>query len=593
MKQFFQFVFASCLGVILASVVIFFFSFIIMAAIAGSSSEKKVSLDANSVLHLTFGKPIPEQTNNLEMNPFDLKNQEILGLNDLVASIEHAAGDNKIKGVYLHLENGIGAGLATAATLRNALVKFKESGKFVVAYSKSYTQGAYYLASVADKIYVNPMGSIDFHGFSATIPFFKEMLDKVGVKMQIFYAGNFKSATEPYRLDKMSDENRLQMREFLEPVYKRFLEDIGKSRNKSVAELRSIADELKVRNADDAVKYGLADAVGYSDDVSTELKQRLGLDKGDKVHVISIEDYKHTFRKKKDYAAKDKIALVFAEGAIYANEGERGTIVDDDYIKTLRKIREDESFKAIVLRINSPGGSALASENIWRELSLAKEAGKKVVVSMGDYAASGGYYIACMADKIVAEPNTLTGSIGVFQMIPNARSLMDDKLGISMDTVKTARFSTRLNVFYELTPEEQAYMQNSTNEIYEIFLGRVGEGRKMKRDEVHAVAQGRIWTGTKAKELGLVDEIGDLNRAIELAVELSGIEKYRVSEFPYQKEPLQEFIEEFTGQSDDDAVKSKIIEEEMGGFYPMYRHLKDLMNMKGVQARLPVLIQFN
>jgi protease-4 len=300
-----------------------------------------------------------------------------------------------------------------------------------------------------------------------------------------------------------------------------------------------------------------------------------------------------SYQKKKDYKAKEKIAVVFAEGAIYANDGDRGTIVDDNYVRTLRRIREDEKTKAIVLRVNSPGGSALASENIWRELNLAKEAGKKVVVSMGDYAASGGYYISCMADKIVAEPNTLTGSIGVFSMIPNARVLMDEKLGINFDTVKTTKHSNGVGIYYELTPEEQTVMQQVTVDIYEKFLKRVAEGRKMSRDAVHEVAQGRIWTGTVAKEKGLVDELGGLDRAIELAAELAGLEKYRTSEFPVQKEPFAEFIEELTGQGDDEGIRSSIMQQEMGEHYTLYKHIKDMINTKGVQARLPFLINFN
>ncbi|MEK7256378.1 MAG: signal peptide peptidase SppA, partial [Bacteroidota bacterium] len=396
MNQFFKFVFASCLGFALATVALFFLGFIMLAIIGSAGGKEEVSVESNSVLHLTFHNPIPEQTNNLEMNPFDLGNQEILGLEDIEDAIEHAATDDKIKGIYLDMEHGIGAGVATAATLRDALEKFKESGKFILAYSNYYTQGGYYLASVADTIYLNPLGGIDLHGFSVTMPFFKKMLDKIGVKMQVFYAGDFKGATEPYRLEKMTDENRLQLREYIEPVFTNYLTEIAESRKKSAAELRSIANELKAREADQAISLGLIDATGYSDDVIANIRQRTGLDEKEKVRTVSLEDYAKSYTKKKDFSSKDKIALVYAEGAIYDQDGEKGTISDDKCVKLLRKIREDEKFKAIVLRVNSPGGSALASENIWRELNLAKQAGKKVVVSMGDYAASGGYYIACM-----------------------------------------------------------------------------------------------------------------------------------------------------------------------------------------------------
>jgi len=589
MNQFIKFVFASCLGVAIAIVAIGALLFFIAMGIAGSAGKPEASVSANTVLHLTFGHPIPEQTNNVAMSPFDFKTQKILGLNDIKEALEHAAGDGKIKGIFLNMDDGFGAGIATAATLRKDLVKFRESGKFIVAYSKYYSQGAYYLSSAADKIYVNPMGGLDFHGFSAIMPFFKNMLDKIGVKMNIFYAGDFKGATEPYRLNKMSEQNRLQMREYLEPVYRNFLTDIGASRKKSAAELRQISDELKLRKPEDAVTLGLADEVGYLDNAIAGMKQRMGLKDDDKLNTVSLEDYAANIEKKKDYSTKNIIAVLYAEGAIYANSGERGTIVDNKYIKTLRKIREDDKVKAIVLRVNSPGGSALASENIWRELILAKEAGKKIVVSMGDYAASGGYYISCMGDKIVAEPNTLTGSIGVFSILPNAKELFEDKLGITWDTVKTTKHSTGMNPFLDLDDAERNYLTESTLDVYEKFLHRVGEGRHMSRDSVHSIAQGRIWTGTKAKEIGLVDEIGDLDRAIALAAELAGVEKYRVSEFPHQKEALQEFIDEITGQGDDDAVESRVLQHEMGDYYSYYKQLREMVNTKGVQARLPFL----
>ncbi len=592
MNQFFKNVLASCVGVGLAIIGIMALFFFIGIGLASSASEKKVSVDDNSVLKITFSQTIPEQTNNLETNPFDLKNQHILGLSDIEDAIEHAASDDKIKGIYLNLDEGIHSGIAKATSLRNALLKFKESGKFIIAYSKYYTQGAYYVSSVADKVYVNPLGGIDFHGFSAMIPFFKDMLDKIGVKMQVFYAGDFKSATEPYRLNEMSDQNRLQLRQYLEPVFNNYLTEIGKSRNKSVAELRTMADGLKIQSATDAVNYGLADTEGYVDDVIADLKAKLELDEDKDVNLVSLEDYAKSYTEKKDYSAKNKIAVVYAEGSILTENGEKGNIVDDDYVKIIRKIREDEKFKAIVLRVNSPGGSALASDNIWRELTLAQKVGQKVVVSMGDYAASGGYYIACMADKIYAEPNTLTGSIGVFQMLPNASELFDNKLGIHWDSVKTTASSTGLNPFFDLSEQEKAALQSSTNRIYEIFLQKVADGRNMTRDQVHQVAQGRIWTGTKAKELNLVDEIGTLDGAIAAAASLAGVEEYRISEYPTQKEPLQAFIEELTGEGDDDAFESKIMAKQMGGLYPYYKQLKEIIGTQGVQARLPVLINF-
>ena len=577
----------------MAFLLLFALGIFFVGALAGSSGEKTTSVGKNSVLHLTFGKPVPEQTNNIEMGAMAFQSDDVLGLNAIVETLDHAATDDKIKGIYINPDNGLSMGLASAATIREAIVKFKESGKFVIANSKYYTQGAYYLASAADTVYVNPLGGIDFHGFSAMIPFFKDMLNRVGIKMEVFYAGDFKSATEPFRLNEMTDKNRLQMRAFLEPVYTHFLTDIGVSRKQDVATLRGMADGLKVRTAEDAVALGLADKIGYVDEVIADMKQRMGIEADDDLNVVSLEDYAMSFAKKKDYKAKDRIALVFAEGNILMDQGERGTIVDQKYVKLIREIRKDEKIKAIVLRVNSGGGSAIASENIWRELQLAKEAGKKIVVSMGDYAASGGYYIACNADKIVAEPNTLTGSIGVFSMMPNASKLFEEKLGIHWDTVKTARYSTGVNPFYDIAPVEAEHLQYSTEAMYATFLKRVADGRQMTSDSVHQIAQGRVGVGEKAKQIGLVDEIGDLDRAIELAAELSGIEKYRLLEYPKQIDPIQEFMNEITGEGGEKGIHSKAVEKELGEIYPNYRQVKSWLTMKGVQARLPVIIDFN
>ena len=594
MNPFIRNIFSSCLGFGLALFVFGFFSILLVAGLA-SAGEQTVAIQDNSILYLTLDKPVPEHTDNIELDPFTLMDQKTYGLHEICKILNHAAADDRIKGIYLDLDKGLDAGMATAATLRDAILRFKESGKFVVAYSKSYTQGSYYLASAADTVCINPMGTVDFQGFSAMIPFFKSVLDKVGIKMQIFYAGEFKSATEPYRLTKMSEQNRLQLRAYLDPVYNNYLSHVGESRNKSVEELKEMANELKIRNAKDALSYGLVDRIAYADEVLAELKKRLGLGEAEKLKSVTLEQYALEVDKKQEGTGKSRVAVVYAEGNILAGDGGgRGSITDNRYVKMLRKLREDDKVKAIVLRVNSPGGSALASENIWRELSLAKEAGKKVVVSMGDYAASGGYYISCMADHIVAEPNTLTGSIGVFSIMPNVSTLMEEKIGITWDSVKTANYATGINPFFELSAKEKEVLQQSTDEIYEIFLERVAEGRKMSRDSVHAIARGRIWTGEKAKEIGLVDEIGDLELAIQKAASLAGLEEYKVQEYPYQKEPIQEFLEELTGQKkDDDVIRQQLLRQEMGDYYDYYKASRQIMEMQGVQARLPILIDFN
>jgi protease-4 len=586
MGQFFKFMFASCLGVLLAG---FLIGVGVVAQLA-SQADKQKTVEPNTVLHLTLDQQVPEQTNNLEMNPFDLKNQHILGLNDMIGAIGQAKTDDRVQGIYLDLKQ-VAVGPATSSALRQAIGDFRSSGKFVYAYGEYYTQGSYYLASVADKVYLNPLGDLDFRGYSIIQPYFKKMLDKIGVDMQVTYAGNFKSATEPFRLEKMSTENRTQVREFIESLYGSFLADISASRNKSVEELEKIADGWKMRNPEDAVNLGMIDHAGYEDEVLSDMRNRLGLEEDDKIPMMKLADYAKSKGSSQDYSAKDRIAVVYAEGSILDGKGNPGEIGDDQYVKWLRSIRKDDKIKAVVLRVNSPGGSALASENIWRELSLIKETGKPVVVSMGDYAASGGYYISCMADSIYAEPNTLTGSIGVFNLMPNAETLFEDKLGITFDTVKTGEYSTSLTPIFSWTDAERQIMQEDVNDIYETFLQRVASGRGMTRDEVHQVAQGRVWTGQRALELGLVDHIGGLEKALQTAAYLAGVEKYRTREYPAVKEPIQQFIDEF--MNEDDAVQSYLLKQQLGQYGPLYQHIQELQSARGVQARLPFLILAN
>lgn len=589
MGQFFKFMFASCLGVILAGALMTLIGVGVVAQLA-SQAEKVKPVKPNTVLHLTLDQLVPEQTNNLEMNPFDLKNQYVLGLTDMVETIRHAKTDDRVQGIFLDLKQ-VAVGPATGSALRDAIDDFKTSGKFVYAYGEYYTQGSYYLASAADKVYLNPLGDLDFRGFAVIQPYFKKMLDKIGVEMQVTYAGNFKSATEPFRLTQMSDDNRIQVREYVESLYNGFLTGISVSRNLPVDELKGIADGWKVRNPEDAVEFGLVDYAGYEDQVKDDMRQRLGLEEGDKIPFMDLDDYHKSKGSVSDYSAKDRIAVVFAEGSIIDGKGDPGAIGDDKYVKWLTEIRNDDKIKAVVLRVNSPGGSALASENIWRELMLIKEAGKPIVVSMGDYAASGGYYISCMADTIYAEPMTLTGSIGVFNLMPNAETLLEDKLGITFDTVKTGAYSTSLTPFYSWTDSERQIMQEDVNDIYETFLKRVADGRNMTRDQVHAIAQGRVWTGEKALEIGLVDALGGLDQALATAAGLAGIEKYRTREFPVVKEPIQQFIDTF--MEDEDIFQSRLIRQQLGEYAPLHQHIKEMQAAKGVQARLPFLILTN
>ena len=585
MTNFFKFVFASCLGVFLAGIVMFSLSFLVLGRMASSlDSPKKVN--ANTVLTLDFSAPIPEKTNNLPVDPYSFETESIIGLHDIAAAIKHAKSNDNIKGVFLDLGN-VSTGRASAKVIREALEDFKSDGKFVISNAKYYTQGSYYLASVADKIYVNPLGSVDFRGFSSQVPFFKDMLDRLGIKMQVYYAGQFKSATEPFRRYDMSPQNKTQVRAYLEEMYGLYLDEIAQSRDISTTELRDIANGYKVRDADDAIQYKLVDDKLYRDQILDDIRTRLGIEKDAKIKSISVEEYGKGNKFKKDFSVKDKIAVVFAEGSVVDGVGEEGNIGGDKYAKIIRKLRNNDKIKAIVVRVNSGGGSGLASDIMWRELQLAKEQGIPIVASMGDLAASGGYYIACNADSIFAEPNTITGSIGVFGMIPSLQNMLKDKVGVTFDSVKTGPYAIGLNPFFDINDKEGKIIQNGVEEFYEIFLKRVADGRSMSREEVHEVAQGRVWTGAKAKELGLVDKLGGLDEAIASAASLAGLEKYRISEYPVVKEPIEKLVDQFTGKK----KTSYVIQNELGDLYPYYEHIKCLKEMKGVQARLPFIIE--
>ncbi|MEZ4920667.1 MAG: signal peptide peptidase SppA [Saprospiraceae bacterium] len=595
MNQFFKFLFASCLGTALALILLTFIGFSMLAGVASSATQKeKVSIPANSVLELRFDRPIPEKTNNVEMDPFSFEEETVLGLSDMVLAIRQAKEDDDIKGIYL---NGtyVAAGKASSSVLREALEDFKSEGKFIISYAPFYTQNAYYLASVADSVLLNPLGAVDFRGFSATIAFYKDMLDRLDVKMRIFYAGKFKSATEPFRLDKMSDENRLQVREYLEAMYEIFLEDIAESRGMSKEELRAIANDFQGRSAADALEAGLIDRIAYEDEAHAALKSNIGLEEKDKVKLISVEDFFTSRVKKLNLKEKNKIAVLFAEGTIKDGPStEPGSVFSDEYVKMLRKIRKDDKVKALVLRINSPGGSVMASENILREIRLFKESERPVIVSMGDVAASGGYYIACEADSIFAEPNTITGSIGVFGMIPILQNTMKEHLGITYDTVRTGKYSAFGTPFIDFSPEESAMIQNRVEWIYEDFLNKVAVGRNMSRDEVHEIAQGRVWPGNKAMEIGLVDAMGGIDRALSAAADMAGLEAYRVAEYPRTQTAMEQLLERFTNSKKrEDEVRAYLLKSELGEMYPAYKTMQDLRESRGIQARLPYELIIN
>lgn len=585
MKQFFITLIASCLGVCLALFgIIGIFILIGIGAAAGT----KASVQGNSVLKISLDETPPEHTNNVQAGPVELRQKDILGVRDIIMQIRRAAEDNHIKGIFLDASE-LSLGPANASAIHAELKAFKDSGKFVLAYSNYFPQGSYYLASAADTIMLNPIGSVDFRGFAAFVPFLKDLMDMTGMKMQVYYAGDFKSASEPFRRRDMSPENRLQTREYLDAAYAQFIADIAEARNMTPQRLTEISDDLLAKDAQDALRLGLVDMIAYEDEATAWLRDKLGLEDDEKPNFISLHKYYQT--DPGEVSGQDRIAVVYAEGTILHGDTEYGTIGDERYVDMLSKIRSDDRIKAVVLRINSPGGNILGAENILREIRLLQEAGKPVVASMSDYAASGGYYIACTADSIFAEPNTLTGSIGVITIIPNPHAVLSDKLGIGFDTVRTGRYSAAFSPFFEWSDGEDTYFQSRTDGYYQLFLENVSEGRDMTVDEVHEVGQGRIWIGDKALELGLVDRLGNLDDAIGAAASLAETEAYRISEYPRVPDPLTRLITQLSGQ-DIDAAANAYIESKLSKDIPHYTEMKELLSSKEPLARLPVFIEY-
>jgi len=587
MGQFFKFMFASALGLILGIFLLFLILAGIGAAIGGKSETE---VKDNSVLHIELNEEVKERgiDNPFDIDPSTFKPNGGLGLNDILSSIENAASDDKIKGIYLDM-TAIPAGMATIEEIRNALLKFKDSGKWIVSYSEVYTQKAYYVASVSDEIWLNPEGLVEWRGLGSQVIFLKNMFEKLELEPQIIRYGKFKSAIEPLMLDKMSDANRLQTMSYMDALWNKMLEGISASRKKTVAELDLMAQNASIQNAEHAVKFGLVDKLIYKDEVLAKIRERLELkEEKDEINFIGLGKYKDAPTAKsdddKESNSRDRIAVIYAVGGINSGEGDNESIGSETISKEIREARLDDKVKAIVLRINSGGGSALASDVIWRETVLAKKA-KPFVVSFGDVAASGGYYIACAADTIVAQPNTITGSIGVFGVLFNAQKMLNNKLGITVDTVKTNRFADLGMPLRPLTEVEREIVQNSVNDIYFDFIGKVAEGRGMTTAEIDSIGQGRVWSGKDALRIGLVDVLGGIDDAVKIAANMAGLEDYRVIELPEEKDPMEQFVKEITGEGQEALLKARL-----GNYYTYMKDVEDLMNMKGVQARLPYTI---
>ncbi|HPR30777.1 MAG TPA: signal peptide peptidase SppA [Prolixibacteraceae bacterium] len=587
MKTFLKYTLATIVGILIINII----GFLIMMGVIGAlvaSSEKETVVQENSMLQIKLDAQIVDRGSkdpfqNLEIPVF--AGSRKLGLDQILSAIDKAKSEDKIKGIFLRIDD-VMAGFSACEEIRRALVDFKESGKFIYAYSEVYSQKAYYLASAADKVFINPEGMIQFSGLASNNVFFKNALEKLGIEMQIIRHGKFKAAVEPFMLDKMSPENREQVSVYMGSIWNSVLEKISASRDISIDELNRIADEnMSFRPAENAYAHKLVDSVLFEDQVLDILRGETGIKAPKGIPVVSITEMESVPAKREHKGlAKEKLALIYASGEI-GMEGVPAlgdeAINAPEIAREIRQARQDSSIKAIVLRVNSPGGSSLASELIWREVKLAAET-KTLVVSMGNLAASGGYYISCAADTIVANPTTLTGSIGVFGVIPNTQELFEDKLGINFDVVKTNKLSDMPSANRRLTETERALMQSLVEDVYTTFVNHVAEGRGMTYEQVDAIGEGRVWTGENALDLGLVDVLGNLDDAVELAKKMAGLDHCRIVKLPKQKDPIEELLKGFSTR-----MKMNILEKELGTDAKYYHMLQQMKDTRGIMARIP------
>ncbi|MCQ2305680.1 MAG: signal peptide peptidase SppA [Bacteroidales bacterium] len=585
--KFYKVVIAAFIGTLIALLITFFVKVSFFSSLIKSISkdtEMATTVKPNSVLYMKLDYEIADRTSENEFAGIDfntLESKDVTGLNQILSNIENAKTDANIKGIYLELSS-IPTSIATLQEIRNKLIEFKETGKFVVTYGENYSQSAYYLATAADKIYLNPEGMIDLHGMASQVMFYKHLLEKLDVEMQIVRGPNnrFKSAVEPYFLDKMSEANREQMDKLLGSVWGEILASISQSRNISVEQLNQIANQMETfSDAQKAMEYNLVDGLMYKDEMLAELKNLTG---SDKINAVPNAKYADSYSINNN--SGNEIAIIYAEGQIFDGKGQEGNIYSENLSKTIRKAREDDNVKAIVLRVNSPGGSAVASAVIGHEVELASNE-KPVIVSMGNYAASGGYWISANGDYIFADPTTLTGSIGVFGTFPNLKGLLNDKLGLTFDVVKTNENADFGNFTEPLTEFQYAKLQQMVVKTYDDFTGMVARNRGLRQSYVDSIGQGRVWSGVDAIELGLVDQLGDMEDAIAFAAERAGIANdYKIVEMPKQKDFMTRFTEQLSGGNDDlDAS----LRQKLGMYYKYYEGIENLSNNTGIQARVP------
>lgn len=581
MKQFFKFLFASMLGFFLTFLL---FVFIFIGIIASIGKKDPVEVAPQSLLHLKLNTPIVDRSSDNPLDGFDFftfASMKPVGLNELTRNIRKAKEDENVSGIFLDLSM-TQTGWSTISEVRELLLDFKESGKFIVAYGDVMTQGAYYLATVADEIYINPEGAVDFRGLNAEVMFLKNMLEKIGIEPQLIRHGKFKSAGEPLFLEKLSPENREQIQDYISSIWNTALKDIGDQRQLSINQLSDIANTFETRTPQGALQSGMIDGIVYRDEVMDIFREKLEIEKDKKVNLVQLARYNNAPLPKSmiPTRTRDKIAVIYGTGNIIMGEGDEGNMGGDRIAEALRKARMDTTVKAIVFRVNSGGGSALASEIMLREAMLAAEE-KPLIVSMGDVAASGGYYVACYADKIIASPNTLTGSIGVFGMIPNMQEFFNDKLGITFDNVKTNTLADLGSVSRPLNRVEKEIIQSEIERIYETFIHHVAEGRNLPVSRVDSIAQGRIWSGVDAKRVGLIDDFGGINYAIEQAAEMAEIENYRIVEYPEQKDLMTMLREGFGG------METRFLRSRLGESYSVYEKMQQATENTGILMRIP------
>lgn len=585
MKQFFKFMFASCLGSALMLIILF----IILIWTIGSSSQSTVTVKPKSVLYMDLSYDIPERTSsdNLSsvLGSLQNKNADMSGMNDIIANIDYAKNDPNISGIFLEMSS-VGTSPANIEEIRNHIISFRESGKFVITYSETMAQNAYYLATAGNEIYINPDGMLDIHGMASQIMFYKHLLDKLDIEIQIIRGPNnkFKSAVEPYFLDKMSDANREQMEKLLNSIWFKIVSDINVSRGISIQRINELADNLALTfDAGVALDEGFVDGLAYRDEIIARIKDLADIEKSGKINVVTNSQYASARPEPK--AKADKIAVIYANGQIIDGDGDDATIGSTTLSKAIREARENKKVKAIVMRVNSPGGSALASEVIRREVELAK-AEKPFIISMGNYAASGGYWISSEGDYIFADPTTLTGSIGVFGTFPNAKKFLNETVGLTFDVAKTNKNADFGSITEPLTDYQKAMLQKYVGKTYNDFTALVARTRGLRQSYVDSIGQGRVWTGADALELGLVDELGGLDKAIEYAANKANLTDYSIKNYPKQQDLMETLL---SGNLTEPYTKS-LIKKRLGSNYTYIETFENVSRLNGIQALMPFMI---